>query len=254
MASAAEPVAGIIDRIEDRRYGTGRPPLPTIRVVGTLRSFVRGGVRWRGPRAAADRARGSTLRRRPEGRGATALPRRVRVALVRMVRAGPEGAPRDVVVASRPVRAGRGGELTGPDPTDRGERGTEYHVVASTGGLPPGVVPSAADVHDTRRFPHLLRPARVVRAAVGEACADAGYDGAGNRGVRPRDGTEPRIREVGAPHGRGPGAVRRVVEHDCAWLLADERPDRRHDGLGQAILALPNAGCTFVVANRISPF
>ena len=95
---------------------------PTIRVVGTLRSFVRGGVRWRGPRAAADRARGSTLRRRPEGRGATALPRRVHVALVRMVRAGPEGSPRDVVVDSRSVRAGRGGELTGPDPTDRGER------------------------------------------------------------------------------------------------------------------------------------
>ena len=93
MASAAGLVAGIIDRIEDRRYGTGRPPLPTIRVVGTLRSFVRGGVRWRGPRAAADRARGSTLRRRLEGRGATALPRRVHVALVRMVRAGPGALP-----------------------------------------------------------------------------------------------------------------------------------------------------------------
>ena len=117
MASGAGLVAGIIDRIEGRRYGTGRPPLPTIRVVGTLRSFVRGGVRWRGPRAAADRVRGSTLRRRPEGRGATALPRRVHVALVRVVRAGPEGAPRDVVVDSRSVRAKfAGGELTGAEP------------------------------------------------------------------------------------------------------------------------------------------
>ena len=254
MASAAALVAGIIDRIEGRPYGTGRPPLPTVKVVGTLRSFVREGVRWRELRATAGRACGSTLRRRLVGRGATALLRQVHVALLRMVRAGPEVAPWDVVVDSRSVRAKRGGELTGPNPTDRGKGGTEYHVVASTGGLPPGVVPSAADVHDTRLFPHPLRPALAVRAAVGEACADAGHDSAGNRGVRPRDGTEPRIREVGAPHGSGPGAVRRVVEHDCAWLLADERPDRRHDGLGRAILALLNAGCIFVVANRLGPF
>src|SRR4051812_27649316 len=36
-----------------------------------------------------------------------------------MVRAGPEVAPWDVVVDSCSVRAERGGELTGPNPTDR---------------------------------------------------------------------------------------------------------------------------------------
>src|SRR3954471_17259426 len=41
---AAELVAGIIDRIEGRPYRTGRPPLPTIQVVETLRFFVREGV------------------------------------------------------------------------------------------------------------------------------------------------------------------------------------------------------------------
>ena len=58
MASrAARLVAEIIDRIEDRRYGTGRPPLPTIEVVETLRFFVREGVQWRELRAAAGRVR-----------------------------------------------------------------------------------------------------------------------------------------------------------------------------------------------------
>src|SRR3954468_13869283 len=155
---AAELVAGIIDRIEGRPYRTGRPPLPTIEVVETLRFLVRGGVRWRELRAAAGRACGSTLRRRLDEWSATALLRRVPVALVRMVRAGPGAAASwDVVVDSCPVRAKRGGELTGPNPTDRGKAGTEYHVIASTDGLPLGVVPSAADVHDTRLFPHLLR-------------------------------------------------------------------------------------------------
>jgi len=127
MASrAAALVAEIIDRIEDRPYGTGRPPLPTIEVVETLRFFVREGVQWRQLRAAAGRACGSTLRRRLDGWSATALLRRVHVALVRMVRAGPDAAPCDVVVDSCSVRAERGGELTGPNPTDRGKPGTKY--------------------------------------------------------------------------------------------------------------------------------
>ena len=211
-------------------------------------------MQWRALRATADRACGSTLRRRLDEWGATALLRRVHVALIRMVRAGPEVAPRDVVVDSRSVRAKRGGELTGPNPTDRGKAGTKYHIVASTDGLPLGVVPSAANVHDTRLFPHLLRLAQVVRAAIGRLYADAAYDSAENRRLCLRDGIEPHIREVGAPHGSGLGAVRCVVEHGCAWLLANKRLDRRQDRLGRVILALLTAACIFVIANRLDPF
>src|SRR5690349_17937322 len=175
-------VAEIIDRTEGRRpYGTGRPPLPTVEVVETLRFFVHEGVSWRELRATAGRACGSTLRRRLDAWSATALLRRVHVALIRLVRAGPEVAVWDVVVDSCSVRAKRGGELTGPNPTDRGKAGTKYHIVASTDGLPLGVVPSAANVHDTRLFPHLLRLALVVCAAIGRLHADAAYDSAENR-------------------------------------------------------------------------
>jgi transposase len=247
-------VAGIIDRLEDRPYRTGRPPLPTIEVVETLRFFVREGVQWRELRAAAGRACGSTLRRRLDGWSATALLRQVHVALVRMVRAGPEVAAWDVVVDSCSVRAKRGGELTGPNPTDRGKAGTKYHVVASTDGLPLGVVPSAANIHDTRLFPHLLRLALVVCAAIGRLYADAAYDSADNRGLCAREGIQPFIREVGQPHGSGLGSVRCVVEHDCAWLLANKRLDRRHDRLGRVILALLTTACIFVIANRLCPF
>jgi transposase len=253
-AKAAELVAGIIDRIEDQSPGTGRPPVPTIKVVETLRFFVREGVQWRQLRATADRACGSTLRRRLDDWSATALLRRVHVALVRMVRAGPEPATWDVVVDSCSVRAKHGGELTGPNPTDRGKAGTKYHVVVATDGTPLGAVPSAANVHDTRLFPHLLRLAQVVCAAIGKLYADAAYDSAGNRDLCLRDGIQPRIRAVGRPHGSGLGSVRCIVEHDCAWLLANKRLDRRHDRLGRVILALLTAACIFVIANRLSPF
>ena len=253
-SGAAGLVAAVIDRIEGRPYGTGRPPLPTIEVVETLRFFVREGVQWRELRATAGRACGSTLRRRLDGWSAAAVLRRVHVALVRMVRAGPEAAPWDVVVDSCSVRAKRGGELTGPNPTDRGKAGTKYHIVASTEGIPLGVVASAANVHDTRLFPHLLRLALAVCAAIGRLYADAAYDSADNRGLCAREGVQPLIREAGEPHGSGLGSVRCVVEHDCAWLLANKRLDRRHDRLSRMILALLTAACIFVVANRLSPF
>ena len=170
-------------------------------MVETLRFFVREGVQWRELRATAGRACGSTLRRRLDGWSATALLRQVHVALVRMVRSGPEAAPWDVVVDSCSVRAKRGGELTGPNPTDRGKAGTKYHVVVATDGTPLGVVPSAANVHDTRLFPHLLRLAQVVCAAIGRLYADAAYDSAG----QPR---ALRARGYPAPHPRGGPAAR----------------------------------------------
>jgi len=251
---AAALVAGFIDRLGGHPLGTGRPPMPTVRVVEALRFFVREGVQWRELRATAGRASGSTLRRRLEGWRGTALLRRVHLALIHMVRAGPETTSWDVIVDSCSVRAKRGGELTGPNPTDRGKPGTKYHVVVSTDGLPLGAVPSAANVHDTRLFRHLLHLAQVVCAAIGKLYADAGYDSAENRDLCLQDGIQPYIRKIGHAHGSGLGKVRCIVEHDCAWLLANKRLDRRQDRLGHIILALLIAACIFILANRICVF
>jgi transposase len=211
-ARATELVAGIIDRIEERPPGPGRPPMPTIKVVETLRFFVREGVQWRELRAEAGRACGSTLRRRLDSWGAAAVLRRVHAVLIRMVRSGPEVVPWDVVVDSCSVRAKRGGELTGPNPTDRGKAGTKYHVVVSTDGIPLAAVPSAANVHDTRLFPHLLRLALAVCAAIGRLYADAGgacppAGGAGPGGQRGQPGALPTRRHP-TLHPRGGRAAR----------------------------------------------
>lgn len=84
--------------------------------------------------------------------------------------------------------------------------------------------------------------------------ADAGYASAENRGLCLQDGIQPYIRKVGEAHGSGLGSVRGIVEHDCAWLLANKRLDRRQDRLGRVILALLTAACIFIIANRISAF
>ena len=171
-----------------------------------------------------------------------------------MVRAGPAIASWDVVVDSCSVRAKHGGALTGPNPTDRGKPGTKYHVVVSTDGIPLGAVPSAANVHDTRLFRHLLHLAQIVCAAIAKLYADAGYDSAESRALCRRGGIQPHIRKIGQAHGSGLGKIRSVVEHDCAWLLANKRLDRRQDRRGHIVLAFLTAACIFIVANRIQAF
>src|SRR4051812_1146253 len=77
-------VAEIIDRIEERPLGTGRSPVPTVKVIEALRFLVGEGMPWREPRATAGRAGGSSWRRRLDGWSAVALLRRVHAGLVRM--------------------------------------------------------------------------------------------------------------------------------------------------------------------------
>jgi hypothetical protein len=127
-------------------------------------------------------------------------------------------------------------------------------VADSIDGLPLAVLPSAANVHDTRLFPDLLRLALVVCAVIRRLYADAGYDSADNRGLCLREGIRPYIRKIGEPHGAGLGKVRCVVEHGCAWLLANKKLDRRPDRLGRIILALLTSAAIFVVANRLCAF
>jgi transposase len=247
-------VASIIDRIEGACSDRGHPRSPAEAVLETLRFFLREGVQWRELRASEERVSGSTLRRRLSEWSATALLRQVHAVLVRMVRSGPEAAAAawDVVVDSCSVRAKHGGDLTGPNPTDRGKPGTKYHVVVSTDGIPLVALPSAANVNDTMLFPGLRRRALVVCVAIARLYADAGYDSAENRWLCVRDGILPVIRrKSGEPHGSGLGAVRCIVEHANAWLLANKRLDRRHDRLASIIDALLTAACIFLIANRL---
>jgi hypothetical protein len=60
IAMVIDACAGVHD------HGHGHPPAQTVRVLATLRLFVRDGTLWRRLPATADRASGSTLRQRPQ--------------------------------------------------------------------------------------------------------------------------------------------------------------------------------------------
>ena len=57
-------IATVIEACEcPRSSGRGHPPAATVRVLATLRRFLREGTPWRGLSATMDQASGSTLRR-----------------------------------------------------------------------------------------------------------------------------------------------------------------------------------------------
>jgi transposase len=103
QSQTLDPIATVIECCEEpREPALGHPPAETVRVLATLRRFLRKGTPWRSLRTSAGQASGSTLRR--------AFERWARMGLLRKVH------PLLVATAANASRFGelRGNRLTIP--------------------------------------------------------------------------------------------------------------------------------------------
>jgi transposase len=241
-------IATVIDACDRQTgRGPGHPPTATIRVVATLRRFLREGTPWRGLTATEEQASGSTLRRCLARWTAAGVLPKVHALLVGMLRGHP-----DLILDSCSVRAKRGGDLTGPNPTDRAKRGTKYHVAVDGDGVPVACAATAANVNDTLVFERLFLAAFAVMARIRTVFADKGYDAEHHRDLCREFGAEPQIHRRGRPHGSGLGKRRWPVERSNAWLLDNRRLALRYDRLGFIIQSLLQAACIFLVAPKLA--
>ena len=225
--------------------GRGHPRSATVRVVATLRQFLREGTPWRSLKATADKVSGSTLRRHLEQWAQIGLLAQVHAVLVGMLRGDPT-----LILDTCSVRAKRGGDLTGPNPTDRGKRGTKYHIATMGDGVPVACAATAANVNDTLVFERLFLAAFAVMARIRTVFADKGYDAEHHRDLCREFGAEPCIHKRGQPHGSGLGKRRWPVERSNA--LENKRLALRYDRLGFIIQSLLQAACIFLVAGRVA--
>ena len=216
-------------------------------MVTTLRRFLREGTPWRSLTATEEQASGSTLRRGLARWAETAVLAKVHVLLVSMLRGHP-----DLILDSCSVRAKRGGDLTGPNPTDRGKRGTKYHIGTDGDGVPVACAVTAANVNDTLVFERLFLTAFAVMARIRTVFADKGYDAEHHRDLCRQFGAEPQIHKRGLPHGSGLGKRRWPVERSNAWLLENKRLALRYDRLDFIMQSLLQAACIFLVAGRVA--
>jgi transposase len=174
-----------------------------VRVLATLRRFLRKSTPWRSLRATEVEASGSTLRRCLARWSRTGLLARVHSVLVGMLRGHP-----DLILDRCSVRAKRGDDLTGPNPTDRGKRGTKFHVAVDGDGVPVACAATAANVNDTALFGRLFLAAFAIIARIRTVFADRGYDTERHRDLCLRFGAEPRIHKRGHPRQPGLGTRR----------------------------------------------
>jgi transposase len=149
------------------------------------------------------------------------------------------------------VRAKRRGALTGPNPTDRGKRGTKYHLAVDGNGVPVACAVTGANVPDTLLFKRLFAEAFAVIVRLRTVFADKGYDAEANRDLCRLSGAEPCLHKRGQPHGSGLGKRRWPVERSLAWVLENKRLARRYDRLGFIIEALLRTACIFTSVGKL---
>ncbi|MEV8476162.1 transposase, partial [Streptomyces sp. NPDC051173] len=89
----------------------------------------------------------------PGGPGRTRLPWRARLEF------GDRGC--------RVSASEKGGSLTGPNPVDRGKKGSKLHVLSEAQGIPLAVAVSGANMHDSLALKPLVRGIPAIRSRRG---------------------------------------------------------------------------------------
>ncbi|WP_158581741.1 IS5 family transposase [Actinomadura spongiicola] len=141
-----------------------------------------------------------------------------------------------------------GGTLTGPNPVDRGKKGSKLHVLSDAAGLPLVVAVSAANVHDSRALKPLLMALPAIRSRRGprrrrpvKVRADKAYHSAEHLAWLRGRGIVPRIARAGVESSERLGRHRWKIERTLAWLFGYRRLTiryERHGHLFNAFLVL----------------
>ncbi len=207
---------------EEMRPQGGRPPVPSYRIFGGVLYRLRTGCQW----DAVPRHFGasSTLQRRFQQWSEAGLMDKIFEAALDFYD-DLRGIGREwMSMDASNVKAPKGGDATGPNPTDRAKSGSKRHVVTDSRGVPVAVNVSAANVADCRMVDETLEALPVNFFAGGNAavnlCMDKAYDSRKvELHVRSR-GIVPHIRRRGEPplSGKYRGKARRwVVERCNSW-------------------------------------
>lgn len=153
----------------------------------------------------------------------------------------------------------KGGEHTGPNPTDRGKPGTKRHILTERGGLPLAKLLTGANRHDSAVFEQLLdavppirQPNRRRRKRPDKAHADKAYDIPRCRRALRQRHIKVRIARKGIDSSQRLGRHRWVVERTLAWLNQFRRlrvRDERRADIHHAFLTL---GCALICFKALS--
>ena len=147
-------------------------------------------------------------------------------------------------------------ESTGPNPTDRGKKGSKRHILVDENGIPISLLVSAANQHDSMALETLLKAAVVSPPTTTEChlCLDAGY--VGKEEVAQGNGFIPHIRLRGEekkeiainPEFK---ARRWVVELTHSWFNRFRKLIPRYEKTDCSYLALTSLAAALITLNKV---
>jgi transposase len=157
----------------------------------------------------------------------------------------------------------KGGEQTGPSPTDRGKPGSKYHVVVDRNGIPLAVRLSAANAHDST---HLLPLIDAIPSIIGprgkpgrprkrpaKLHGDKAYDAAALRRALRARGITPRLARRRIDSSERLGTYRWVVERSLSWLLGCRRLGVRYERRADLLQGLLHLACALLCLRFLAP-
>ena len=163
-------------------------------------------------------------------------------------------------IDSKSVPAPLGGAATGPNPTDRGKRGSKVHILVDQQGAPLAVYITGANEHDKWSADDLILSIAVPRPSCEQhLCADKGYDYPDVHQLIDAEGYISHIkhrRRRGEPPEECPipgearyPARRWVVERTLGWLNKRRSIRVRWCKKGENWLALVQFACAHILCD-----
>lgn len=151
------------------------------------------------------------------------------------------------------------GDLTGPNPVDRGKNGSKIHLITERTGLPISIGISAANTHDSLGLEPLVRGIPPIRSRRGprrrrpaKLHADKGYDYDHlRRWLRTRSIT-PRIARRGVESSARLGRHRWTVERTVSWLGGSRRIHRHYERKAEHFLAFAGIAAALICYRRLA--
>jgi transposase len=129
------------------------------------------------------------------------------------------------LIDSAASKAPEGGEMTGPNPTDRRKKGSKHHVITAAAGVPLAATLTGANRHDSTQMIPLVDAIPPIRGRRGRPRrrperlqGDRAYDSEPGREELRRRGIAPELARRNTPHGSGLGTTRWFVERTLSWL------------------------------------
>jgi len=206
----------------------GRPRVADRLCLNGILFVLRESLRWQSLPLELGWGSGSTCWRRFAEWTATGVWERMHCLLVGALQERDLLHLERAVVDSSSVRALRGGEHTGSNPTDRAKKGCKRHLITDGQGMPLVVQIGPANRRDEQWLPCLLWWLWIVlsygrRPRPAALQGDRGYGFAWTIVGVLAWGIRALLAERGSPHGSGLGRTRYVVERTHSWFVSFRR-------------------------------